>query len=297
MVDKAKSKSIDRRNNIIVVVLSVLLVIVIALFIWQRGQHRTILSEINADKDSISAELSRMIVGYDSLKTENDTLNRNLDIAQTKVRDLLTEVELVKKASYKQISTYRDEITSLRKIMRNYIVQIDSLNNRNKQLMAENLEVKKQVSQVKNVNIQLQSEKKKLEQKVSLAAQLEARDLYATGINSKGKDQVKATKIEKIKVSFTLSKNVTAKRGAKKIYVRIQKPNEIVMVKSDKDLFQFEDLKIPYSAVREVEYEGNALPVNIFWDNEDNQLLDKGVYTVDVFADGSNIGTTKFEVK
>jgi hypothetical protein len=297
MIDKSQNKSVDKRNNIIVIVLSVLLVGVVALFFMQRVQHSTLINEINSDKDSISAELTRMVVGYDSLTTENDTINKNLDIAQTRVRDLLTEVELVKKASYKQISRYRDEVTSLRKIMRNYIVQIDSLDQRNKLLMAENIEVKQQVSQVKNVNIQLQMEKKKLEQKVSLASQLEALNIVATGINKKGKDSQKASKITKIKISFTLSKNVTAKRGAKEIYVRIQQPNEVVMVKSEKDLFKFEDLKISYSAIREVEYEGKELPVNIYWDNTNEPILNKGVYTVDLFADGSNIGTTKFLVK
>jgi hypothetical protein len=66
--------------------------------------------------------------------------------------------------------------------------------------------------------------------------------------------------------------------------------------KSASDLFQFEDLKIPYSAKREVTYEGNSLPVNIFWDNEGEEFL-PGEYTVDIFADGSNIGTTKFMMK
>jgi FtsZ-binding cell division protein ZapB len=297
MIEKTQNRSVDKKNNIIVIVLSVLLVVVATLFFLQRSQHSTLISEINADKDSITVELSRMIAGYDSLSTENDTINKSLDIAQTHVRDLLTEVELVKKTSYKQISMYKAQVTTLKKVMKDLYVQVDSLNARNELLLAENIEVKRQVSQVKNVNIQLQMEKKKLEQKVSLASQLEALNLIASGINKKGKDSPKATKIEKIKVSFTLSKNVTAKRGAKDIYVRIQQPNEVVMVKSEKDLFRFEDLKISYSALREVEYEGKELPVNIYWDNTNEPLLKKGVYTVDVFTAGSNIGTTKFLVK
>jgi len=80
------------------------------------------------------------------------------------------------------------------------------------------------------------------------------------------------------------------------IYVRIKKPNQVLFQKSPTDVFKFEDLKIPYSAKREVTYEGNALPVNIFWDNEGAEFL-PGEYTVDLFADGNNIGTTKFLMK
>ena len=68
-------------------------------------------------------------------------------------------------------------------------------------------------------------------------------------------------------------------------------------MKSEKDVFKFEDMKIPYSAVREVEYEGNDIPVSIYWDNAKESPLIPGKYKVDVFADGKNIGNTAFEVK
>ena len=60
---------------------------------------------------------------------------------------------------------------------------------------------------------------------------------------------VKSGRIEKVKIDFTLSKNLTAKRGPKNIYVRIQRPDQILLMKSEKDLFRFEDMKIPYSAM------------------------------------------------
>ena len=138
---------------------------------------------------------------------------------------------------------------------------------------------------------------KKLEQTVTLAAQLEASGLHASGISAKGKEMVKSGRIDKVKIDFILSKNLTAKRGAKNIYVRIQRPDQILLMKSEKDLFKFEDMKIPYSAMREVEYEGSELPVSIYWDNSKSAPLMGGRYTVDVFADGRNIGSTSFDVK
>lgn len=297
MEDQKIKLSKDRRNNLIVIVLSVLLVILATLFFWQRSSYTTDAKLIRAEKDSIASELARMATGYDSLRSENDSLNMTIGFAQTKVKDLLSEVEQVKNVSYQQITKYRQEVTTLRDIMRNYIVQIDSLNMKNKRLMDENTSVKQEVTEVRSVNQQLEEQKKKLEQTVNLASQLEANDLKATGITSKGKEQVKAARIEKVRIDFTLSKNLTAKRGAKNIYVRIQRPDQILLIKSEKNLFRFEDLKIPYSASREVEYEGNELPVSIYWDNTGESPLIPGQYTVDVFADERNIGTTVFEVK
>lgn len=263
----------------------------------QRGEHKQIMSSLNAEKDSIQVELNQMVQNYDSLKTDNDTINSQLFVAQTKVKDLLLEVGQVKKASYEQIERYREEVGSLRRIMRNYIVQVDSLNRRNKELMEENAQVKQEYAQIENQKKKLEKEKERLSQRVEKAATLEAKSLVAYGINSRGNDVNNSKKAEKIQVNFTLGKNITAKRGAKNIYIRIQRPDQILLMKSKNDLFRFEDLRIPYSAMREVTYEGNDLPVNIFWDNNDEQALIPGEYTVDVFADGSNIGTTKFSFK
>lgn len=295
-IQPAKSPK-NKINNIIVVVLSILLITLTYLYFKQRNEDRAVASQLTVEKDSIASELSKMVVNYNSLKTENDTLNNTITVTKNKVSDLLKEVEHVKNVSFQQISKYREETNTLRNIMRSYIVQIDSLNQRNQQLMSENLDVKKQYTEAKSANQQLIEEKKKLEQTVSLAAQLEAADLKAVGINARGKEQTKANKIEKIKIDFSLSKNLTAKRGAKNIYVRIQRPDQILLLKSDKDVFAFENMKIPYSAMREVEYEGNELPVSIYWDNENKSDLISGKYTVDVFADGTNIGTTTFDVR
>jgi len=286
----------DRRNNLIIIILSVLLIIIVSVFISQHNENKKILEALNLEKKSIQTELSSLMTNYDSIHTNNEALQSELTGAQTKVQELLTEVEQVKKVSYDQIAQYRLEVTTMRNIMKNYIIQVDSLNRRNEMLMAENAVVKENFAQSESKNQVLEKEKEHLQEKIKEAAQLEATELTATGINARGKDAESARRAEQIKVSFVLSKNITAPRGNKVIYVRIQKPNQVLLQQSPNDLFQFEDLKIPFSASREVTYEGNALPVNIFWDNKGAEFME-GEYTVDVFADGNNIGTTRLVMK
>jgi FtsZ-binding cell division protein ZapB len=286
----------ERRNNLIIIILSVLLIAVISVFVSQHNENKKILAALNMEKASIQTELSTMMTNYDSIHTNNEALQSELSGAQTKVKDLLDEVEQVKKVSYDQIAQYRLEVTTMRNIMKNYIIQVDSLNRRNEMLMAENVQVKENFAQSETKNQQLEKEKEHLQEKIKEAAQLEATELVAVGINARGKEAESARRAEQIRVSLVLSKNITAPRGNKVIYVRIQKPNQVLLQQSPNDLFQFEDLKIPFSASREVTYEGNALPVNIFWDNKGQEFL-PGEYTVDVFADGNNIGTTKFLMK
>jgi FtsZ-binding cell division protein ZapB len=292
-----KQKSKNLRNNIIVGALSVILVVLLVLFYMQRREHSLIIKDITAEKDSIQQELTQIVAGYDMLKTENDTINEQLMIAQGKVRDLLIEVEQTKRVSYEKISDYQKQVTTLRGIMRDFVVQIDSLNKRNEQLMAENVQVKEQFKQSEIEKEQLSQEKENLRKNLQRAAQLEARDLIADGLNSRNKETRFAKRTEIIRISFVLGKNVTSKRGPKNIYVRIMRPDQLLMTKSPGNVFQFEDLRIPYSAMREVNYEGQDLPVNIFWDNTGEPELMVGTYTIDLFADGNNIGTTSIEFK
>ncbi|HSM49082.1 MAG TPA: hypothetical protein VK872_14780, partial [Draconibacterium sp.] len=126
-----KQKSKNLRNNIIVIALSAILVVLLVLFFMQRREHNMIMKDITAEKDSIQNELTQIVAGYDMLKTENDTINEQLTNAQAKVRDLLIEVEQTKRVSYEKISDYQKQVTTLRGIMRDFVVQIDSLNKRN----------------------------------------------------------------------------------------------------------------------------------------------------------------------
>ena len=290
-------KEKNRRNNIIVVILSVILVVVIVLFFIQRSEHKSALTGLKAEKDSIQSELAQIATSYDSLRTENDTINGQLFMAQEKVRDLMLEIEQTKRVSVQKINEYQKQVNTMRGIMRDFVTQIDSLNRRNQQLLEENTQVKEQYKQAEIKNEQLSQEKDKLEKNLQRAAQLEVRELIAEGMNSRNKETKFANRTDKIRISFVLNSNITAKRGPKNIYVRIMRPDQLLLSKSPGDLFQFEDLKIQYSAMREVNYEGMDLPVAIYWDNTGESPLMIGTYTIDLFADGNNIGTTSIEFK
>ena len=295
-INSTKKKK-DLRNNIIVIALSVVLVAVLVLFFMQRSEHGSVVKEMRMEKDSIQFQLTQIAASYDSMKTENDTLNEQLFVAQAKVKDLLLEVEQTKKVSISKINDYQKQVTTLRGIMRDFVVQIDSLNRKNEELMAENLQVKQQYQQVEQKNQQLNQEKERLQQNLKIAAKLEARELVAEPLNSHNKETKFAKRTEKIRIYFVLGQNQATPRGAKSIYARIMRPDQLLMSKSSNDLFRFEDLKIQYSAMRDVVYEGKDLPVAIFWDNTNEPELMTGTYTINLFADGNEIGETTFELQ
>ncbi len=293
MENEQKKKS--KIQLIIIILLALLVVFFIIDKIQQKNRTEEIivqLDESNTEKQNISNEMKELLVQYDDLRTNNDTLNEKLVTEQTKIKELIDELKYVKSSNSTKIKEYKKELGTLRKIMRSYVVQIDSLYTKNKELIKENAQVKNEYRIVMSENQDLSSERDSLAGTVKKASELKTMNLTASGINQRGKNTNRISKLDKIKVCFTIDENVIALKGEKWVYLRIAKPDKYVLVETDADLFSFEGKEIAYSAKRMVKYDGGVMDMCIYW--KKSETLQAGLYYVDIFADGSLIGTTAF---
>ncbi len=247
---------------------------------------------LEMQKEKLTTELNVLYEDYNKLKTNNDSMNVLLNREKQKITDLLA----IKASNAKKIQIYEAQVGSMRDILKSYIVQVDSLNQANLRLRAENQEVKNRFEEAKNVNRELENQNKDLTGKVEKAAVLKANNIIAEPINEAGVVQKKNKKVDKIRVCFTLVENSVAKHGPRKIYLRIANPSQRVMVKSGTETFTLEGKTVPYSAMREVEYEGNALEACIFYELGGEELQ-AGTYYIDLFLEEGQIGTTSFSIK
>jgi len=104
------------------------------------------------EKEQITEDLNNLIGEYDQLKTNNDTLNAKLEKEKARIQELVEKIQNIKQANSYQIAQYKKELTTLREIMKSYIVQIDSLNTMNKTLTAENIMVKTEYQKARITN-------------------------------------------------------------------------------------------------------------------------------------------------
>lgn len=257
----------------------------------QKEQFADVQELLEGEKSSLQKELNGLIGEYDNLKTNNDSLNKQITTQQEKIKKLLqyqaSNVEL--------ISKYKKELVTLRDVLKSYIAQVDSLNTRNQQLVTENTEVKTKLDQARNENLEKTTKIDELSSQVEKGSIIATSNLSVIPINKRAKEEDNASKIMKVKVCFTMRENKLAKAGAKDVFVRIMSPDGAVIAYSDADLFDFEGQQIVYSARRQVEYENKDLDVCIFWDN--NNQLAVATYTVDIFTDGHLIGSGSFTIK
>ena len=295
-----------KRSNLVWVVIAVLVVALLGTGIFIYMQHKAMSDfkeqvEIDKQRSELEKEYSDLAAQYDQFEGQkmmfnNDSLIEKLDAEKVKVQRLLEELRTVKNSRSARIEELKRELTTLRGIMRHYVMQIDSLNVANKQLREENAKVTRRYREVAQTASQLKQEREELTEKVTLAAKLDAVGIVVTPIDSRGKTAKKIKKTDKIKITFSIAKNVTAEVGEKYNYARIVKPDGDVLVKHTPDVFHFEDREINYSCRKLIEYTGEELnDVTMYWAVE--EFLYPGEYRVDIFADNYKIGTRSFTLK
>ena len=265
-----------------------------------KKEVKVVYVELDKTKDeklSIKQELESLLSQYDQLKTNNEELNTQIEEQKARINELLETLEKTKKASYWEIHKYKKELETLRKILKSYVHQVDSLNTINQKLMKENKLVKSKYLQVSSEKENLENIKKELEHKVDIAKVLRAVNFGVTGLNKKGKPNNKAKKVKKIQICFTIAENKVVEPGNKIVYLRIARPDGTIITSSEYDLFDYQGNKIAYTAKREIEYKNKDTNVCIYWTNKNDEKLLKGTYFADIFIDGENVGTTTFKLK
>lgn len=244
------------------------------------------------ERDSLKNELTDLYKEYEYLKENNDSLQTELTAQQQKIKNMLKKVRT---ANTKEIEKYKQEIETLRKIMQSYIVQLDSLNRLNQDLTAENIRIKTDYRMAVDENEELQDVNDSLSTTVEKASEVRAINIEVAALNNRDKVVRKIRKLDKIEVCFTLDQNQIAQIGKRFVYIRIARPDGVILSKSPDNRFEFDGESIVYSARRQVDYNGEAQNVCIYWIND--EILLPGTYTSTIFMDGNRVGIKKMDLK
>ncbi len=275
----------------LVITLSVVAILLgIKLFIDTRTHNENMLY-VETEKQRLENELNGLIVEYDSLKSQNDSLAGQLTAEQDKIRQLLRR----QASSTTKIKMYERELGTLRKVMRSYIVQIDSLNQRNQELTAENIMVQEKLTKVSSDLEEVSRQHEILSSTVKIAQKLNAKNVVAEGLNKNSKETSKIKKIVKIRVCCTIRENNVAEPGNKTIYLQIIRPDDVVLSSPEAGMFEYNGESLVYSAKRDLEYANEDIEMCIYWDATEELIA--GTYFVSLYAEGYEIGTATFMLK
>ena len=300
-----------KTKHVLIAAIAVIIALVVGFFFILRNERAELQQEkevlVNQQKEIMEEELTKLAAEYDiqykklsegqgeqKFSLATDSLISQILAERAKVEQLQKELKTSKATSAKRIDQLSREVTTLRTVLRTYVVQIDSLQVANERLRAENTEVKANYERVTSQAQQLSSEKAHLTDRVKLAAKLDATAISITPVDKRGKPTKNLSKITNLQIRFTVVKNVTAEVGEKTFYCRIMQPNDELLTKAGGGTFAFEGKQIPYSIRRMIEYNGEETQLTMYWPVEES--LQHGTYSLRIFADGNLIGSASFSL-
>lgn len=252
--------------------------------------------ELQNDYDALNNEFaifenSRQMVLDDSVKL---ALTQKYETARLQIEKLNQELKNQKNKSAKEIKKLKDEISTLRNLLRHYVEEINRLNQENMALRSENEEIKGRNQQLSSQVQETTRRNEQLSERMTLAEKLNVTGVSLVALNKKGKVEKKLKKAVQLRVGFTIPQNNSTPVGEKTIYLRIVSPSGQLL--GNGGSFSFEGATLQSTARKVIEYAGEEIGgVAIFWDID--TALTPGQYTVELFADNYRLASRSFELK
>ncbi|MBB3186044.1 hypothetical protein [Microbacter margulisiae] len=282
---------------VLILILALALVFALKTISDKNKEMSGFVNQMTYEKGQIEQEYQDFSKSMDGLqfKTNNDSLAHQIELQQQHIQVLMQELHAVKATDTQEINRLKQELALVRSVMMHYVNIVDSLNQVNTALTAENKAVKQKYVQATQTVQQLSKEKSSLTQQVQLAARLATKSIEVVPLTDRNRKTDRIKKTVTLRINFTIAKNITATPGDKIIYARIMTPDGEILSNNPNNLFQFENRQIQYSCKKMIEYQGTDLSDVLYW--QVDQLLFPGTYRVDLFVDGNIIGQQSFILK
>lgn len=224
----------------------------------------------------------------------NDSLVQKYSAAKSKVEKLLAELKNEKNKSAAQIKKLKDEIATLKGLLRHYIAQIDSLSKENQGLRTENQEIKNENRQLTQRVNAVARDNATLTERMTLAEKLNVTGVNLVALKSNGKTEKNITKARQLMVTFTIPQNNSTPVGEKMIYLRLTSPEGDLL--GNGGVFTFEGQSVKCTARKSIEYGGEEIGgIKIYYDVD--ATLNPGTYGVELFCDNYRIASRQFVMK
>lgn len=282
----------------IIIILSVVAVALLGFLIYKNHQNNTLIGELNYEKKELTKQMIELRAEYDSLYTNYTDINLQLDSSKEQVNQLIDRINKTEATNRARIRQYEKELGTLRKVMRHYVVQIDSLNTLNKQLTEDAARARQEAAKVKKENTQMAQKLVDLSKKVQAGSVVKVRSISVAAQNKSGKTlgNPSSRMVAHLLTSMTLVENDLAPKGWMPIYLKVFGPDESLILPAGKDLIEFQCAgETMYASVsREVDYQGQEIDLSIYFND---YTFTKGAYRVEVYSQGGYLGKSEIVLR
>ena len=288
----------NNSNQKIIIFVLLLLLLCSVFYIVKLSQEASMLTtevkSVKTEKENVMKDLQTLKDSYDAAIAENTTMSDDLIAEREKVVGLMAQLEK-SKVNALSLLKYKQQFLALQTKMNTMLKEVDVLKKQNQTLKTNLDSTTVVLADSKNYNQVLVGQNEELAKTVEKGSKLSILNLKTATFKLKGSgkhiETDKASRVDVLKVSFTIAENSIAKSGDKTYYVQIIDSKNNVL--GDKATIYFGDKSLTYSFTAGVKYENKTVDVvhelpgkdfaagtyyvNLF---DKNQLVTKSTFTL-----------------
>lgn len=288
----------NNSNQKIIIFVLLLLLLCSVFYIVKLSQEASMLTtevkSVKTEKENVMKDLQTLKDSYDAAIAENTTMSDDLIAEREKVVGLMAQLEK-SKVNALSLLKYKQQFLALQTKMNTMLKEVDVLKKQNQTLKTNLDSTTVVLADSKNYNQVLVGQNEELAKTVEKGSKLSILNLKTATFKLKGSgkhiETDKASRVDVLKVSFTIAENSIAKSGDKTYYIQIIDSKNNVL--GDKATIYFGDKSLTYSFTAGVKYENKTVDVvhdlpgkdfaagtyyvNLF---DKNQLVTKSSFTL-----------------
>ena len=279
--------------------------------------------ELDKAKTELEKQYQESVVELNSMKTDNEELNKSIDAQKEELRLQKDKITLLLKDS-KNLSAARKEMEGMKGKIQEYVTEINKLKEDNQQLVnsnttlasekenltktveqknAENRELAEAKTTLLTEKEKIDRDRAALSKKVNRTSVIQVEKIDGAGYqNRDGKkpsSKSKAKDVDFLEVCFKTTINPNTDAGNEKFYIRIINPvGETQAIESQgSGVFNNETTgeQIRYSTIATANYKNDEQKVCGKWESPGS--FQKGVYQIEIYNKGYLVGTSTVKLK
>lgn len=295
------------------IVATILFALTAIFSLWIWGKYRSAAGDnasreqqieaLLAEKSLLDSQLDSLSLAYNSVRSENDSLQGSVARAENIVATKAAEVDQLRKKSTRDLKELRAQVEAMQRAKAEVETVVTLLRTENEQLKAEN-------ARLTGENEQLRGEKEALDQQVSdlstkLADQIRKTQsakfkatAFRVDVERRGdKLTTRAKKVRELNVSFDLADVPEAYQGPQKLYLVIADETGAPIASANPIRATVE---APSGAVQIVAQQVKAVAVGntqrLSFTYKLDEKLKKGSYVAAIYCDKGLLGVSSFRL-
>ncbi|REE83408.1 hypothetical protein BX611_0699 [Lutibacter oceani] len=287
-------------SKAIVIVLALLLVAALAYTFYNKNEHKKLTDAITVEKEEIEQNLDNMIVKYEDAIGQNTSMSNELAFERDRIIALRDSIKGLKATNLNLIFRYKKQIAKLEETNRRLFFMTDSLTGVNNILTVNLDSARVNISRQLAVNDTLSMKNQNLAEKVAIGSMLKVNSAKVLAMrertNGKLVETSRARNTDAFRINFTVAKNEISEQGERPVYIQIVDVTTGETVASKGILALAEGKEINYSDATTINYLNEAVDV-VSLVEVDRELIERGVYAINIFVENRIVGVTQITLK